>query len=131
MSCLNCGKESPNDLCLECEGLLSADPDEPEADVQVQAPEEPELLFDGDLAGLLDDIARAYRRFVIVDDHGVVVLALWVAHTYVYDLFRVTPYLHITSTDPGCGKTTVGEVSQPLARRGRLSTVSRARSCSG
>jgi Protein of unknown function (DUF3631)/CHC2 zinc finger len=38
-------------------------------------------------------------------EHQAVLTALWIAHTYVIDLFCCTPYLHITSPAKRCGKS--------------------------
>ena len=40
----------------------------------------------------------------------------WVAHTYVYDCARATPYLHFHSPEPGSGKTAALEVLQLVCR---------------
>ena len=56
------------------------------------------------------------RRFVVVGDVELVAIALWNAHTYVYDLGRASPYLHPFSPEPGSGKTTLLEVLAQTAR---------------
>jgi hypothetical protein len=39
--------------------------------------------------------------------HQFVAVALWIAHTFVYQRFAVTPRLMMTSPVRGCGKTTL------------------------
>jgi len=55
---------------------------------------------------MLDSIAALIREFLVCDDHQLTVLTLWVVHTWLYDIFPTTPYLHIHSPEPECGKTT-------------------------
>lgn len=55
---------------------------------------------------MLDSIAALIREFLVCDDHQLTVLTLWVLHTWVYQVFPTTPYLHIYSPEPECGKTT-------------------------
>src|SRR5215472_12542833 len=55
---------------------------------------------------MLDSIAALIREFLVCDDNQLTVLTLWVVHTWLYDIFPTTPYLHIHSPEPECGKTT-------------------------
>ena len=48
-------------------------------------------------ATVLEDVRTFIRRFVVLDDHQALAVALWVALTHVYDAFGITPYLVITS----------------------------------
>jgi hypothetical protein len=59
------------------------------------------------LADLLDETKVFVRRFVVVGDTELDAIALWNAHTYVYDCAPATPYLHPHSPEPGSGKTTL------------------------
>ncbi len=43
-------------------------------------------------------------------------LALWVLHSHAFEGAYNTPYMYITSTEPGCGKTTVLEACHEIAR---------------
>lgn len=62
-------------------------------------------------AGVLDDVARFMRRFVVfADEHQPVALALYVAHTYLVDEADQTPFLHIRSPEKRCGKSRLLEV---------------------
>jgi hypothetical protein len=59
---------------------------------------------------LLDDVRRFIRRSVVLDDHQAVAATLWAAHTHVFDVFNVTPYLFISSGEKRSGKTRLLEV---------------------
>lgn len=61
------------------------------------------------------------RRFVVLDERYADLLALWVAHTWTYDVFRVTPYLAIISPEQESGKTTLLEVLEQLTYNGNMS----------
>lgn len=68
----------------------------------------------GDDPTLLDDIARFIRRFVVLGDNELVVCTLWVVHTYTIEACRYTPYLHVSSPTPECGKTRLLDVFEVL-----------------
>jgi hypothetical protein len=68
-------------------------------------------------AGLLDAIVEAIRRHVILRPEAVVAIALWIAHTYVYELFQHTPRLSVTSPLKRCGKSTLLDVLRTLSYR--------------
>ena len=69
------------------------------------------------LGELLDDIARAISRHVILPPGAATALALWCAHTWVYQRFEHTPRLAIRSPTKRCGKSTLLEVVEALAHR--------------
>lgn len=74
-------------------------------------------------AELLDEIANVLSRFVVMPVHGAEVAALWILHTFVYDIFEFTPRLLITSPSMRCGKSRLFRVlaalvSRPLACEG-------------
>lgn len=56
---------------------------------------------------LLEELRTAFRRFVVLDESGLAVLALWVVHTYTFDAAWITPRLAVTSPEKRCGKTLV------------------------
>jgi hypothetical protein len=60
-----------------------------------------------DGAALLDDIAAAAERFMILPEHGSTITAVWTAHTHCLDNFIVTPRLQISAPDSECGKSTL------------------------
>jgi Protein of unknown function (DUF3631) len=70
-----------------------------------------------DGAALLNEIAAAVRRYIVMLDHSADITALWVAHTYLIELFTVSPRLAVTSPEKGCGKTTLLDVLSRLVRR--------------
>jgi len=55
---------------------------------------------------MLDSVAALIREFLVCDDNQLTVLTLWVLHTWIYQVCPTTPYLHIHSPEPECGKTT-------------------------
>lgn len=66
---------------------------------------------------LVPDIAAWIKRFVVLpsDDHAII-LALWVLHTWSWELCQATPYLYINSAEKQCGKTRLIEVLEVLVR---------------
>ena len=66
---------------------------------------------------ILGEIHATLRRFVYMNDAQAVAVTLWIAHTYLYDVFDCTPRLLIQSPVKGCGKTTLLEVLSLLVRR--------------
>ena len=68
------------------------------------------------LGDLLEQVRVFVRRFVVIGDREAIAVALWVAHTYVYDTAQATPYLHPYSPEPGSGKTTLLDVLALVAR---------------
>ena len=67
------------------------------------------------LADQLQKTSAFMRRFVVVGERELTAVALWNAHTYVYDCAPATPYLHPYSPEPGSGKTTLLDVLEVLA----------------
>lgn len=67
--------------------------------------DEPRGTEPAELAKLLNDIRGVFDRFMVVSDEAKDMLALWVAHTYVFREFDVTPYLAIMSPTKRSGKT--------------------------
>jgi putative DNA primase/helicase len=68
-------------------------------------------------AELLDGIAEAIRRHVVLPEHARDTSALWVMHTYLIEQFLVSPRLGIRSPVKGCGKTTLLDVLARLVQR--------------
>jgi hypothetical protein len=68
-------------------------------------------------AAVLDDLASAIRRHVIVPASAADALPLWIAHTWVADRFENTPRLGITSPTRRCGKSTLLELLRMTCRR--------------
>jgi len=53
----------------------------------------------------LKQIDAFIKRHLVCSRHHRTILALWIAHTYCYDRFPVTPYLEISSPEPQSGKS--------------------------
>ncbi len=74
-----------------------------------------------DGAELLDDIERFVGPFLALPTaHHLVVLCLWVLHTWCVGAFYVTPRLVLDSPEPGSGKTRVLEVLALLCHGAKL-----------
>jgi hypothetical protein len=69
------------------------------------------------LDALLDAATAQVRRYVVVGEHELIAIALWIAHTYLYDVASATPYLNAYSPEPGSGKTTLLDVLSVMACR--------------
>jgi putative DNA primase/helicase len=66
---------------------------------------------------LLEQLTTVLRHYVVMPDHAVDAVALWIIHTYVIDWFEITPRLAITSPEKRCGKTTLRDVISRLVYR--------------
>lgn len=58
-------------------------------------------------ADLLDEMEALLKRHAVLPEGAPLVVALWCLHTFIFQRFRHTPRLAITSPEKGCGKTTV------------------------
>ena len=65
---------------------------------------------------LLDDVRAFVRRFVALTDAQADTIALWIAHSHVFEAFYCTPYLEITSAEKRSGKTRLLEAIELLVR---------------
>ncbi len=63
---------------------------------------------------VLDEIAGLLKRYVILPKWAAETLALWVIHTYSYQLRDVTAYIGVESPEKRCGKTTLLSVMAEL-----------------
>lgn len=72
--------------------------------------------WDGNLAGLLDDIGNLLRAYITMGRPQVVACVLWVAHTHVLEAAGITPYLSVWSATKRCGKTNLLQLLSYLAR---------------
>jgi putative DNA primase/helicase len=68
-------------------------------------------------AELLDGIAGAIRRHVVLADTACAAAALWIVHTYLLDVFSISPRLGVVSPTKRCGKTTLLDVLGCLVLR--------------
>ncbi|HQT74938.1 MAG TPA: DUF3631 domain-containing protein [Acidiphilium sp.] len=62
------------------------------------------------LADVLDELAAAIDRHVILATAARDATALWIAHTWVYSRFQYSPRLAITSPEKRCGKSTLLDI---------------------
>src|SRR5437899_12061019 len=66
---------------------------------------------------LLDELESLLTRFVILPPFAAETLALWIRHTYAFELRDVSTYLGIESPEKRCGKTTLLSVLNRLVNR--------------
>jgi len=80
----------------------------------------PDWHYDAAAYGNINPLAVVHhllQRYVALTAHQSVAVALWIAHTFVYRRFTVTPRLMLTSPVRGCGKTTLLELIEALCAR--------------
>ena len=65
----------------------------------------------------LDLVHHLLWRYLEMTPHQFVAVSLWIAHTFVYQRFTVTPRLMVTSPVRGCGKTTVLDLLEAMCVR--------------
>src|SRR5438128_1639671 len=66
---------------------------------------------------LLDQIVWTLKLFVVLPKWAAETLALWILHTYAFQLRDVTAYIGLESPAHRCGKTTLVTVLSELAHR--------------
>lgn len=66
---------------------------------------------------LLDELESLLNRFVVLPERAPEALALWIVHTYAFELGDVSTYLGIESPEKRCGKTTLLGVLSKLVNR--------------
>jgi hypothetical protein len=72
---------------------------------------------------LLNDLAAAFTRYVILPKHAPEALALWVVHAWAFDAWDISPFVVIVSPEKRCGKTTVLIILQFLTPRSELARL--------
>src|SRR5581483_9320082 len=78
-------------------------------------------------ADLLAEVEGAICRYVVVQDHALEALALYVLHTWACDAAHTTPYVILASAEKQSGKTLLLEVLELLVRQPwRTATTSAA-----
>jgi putative DNA primase/helicase len=105
--------------------ILDREVDAKRREAEVVAPSSGVVLLDDHspwpervtTACLLNDLASAIRRHLIVPEAASDAIALWVAHTWVYERFDHTPRLAITSPTKRCGKSTLLDILRATCRR--------------
>jgi putative DNA primase/helicase len=68
-------------------------------------------------AEVLDEVRGLFDRYLVLGNGCAELLALWVAHTYLFDAFDHTGYLAIVSPQRRSGKTTTLTVLASVVRR--------------
>jgi hypothetical protein len=68
-------------------------------------------------AGLLAEIESVIKNHVVLPDPAAAALAVWVLHTYTFELREAVAYVVIESPEKRCGKTTLIAVLAALARK--------------
>jgi len=100
-------------------------------DLDAQWPREDFVAFMADprcpnSGDLYRDLMSKVRAHVELDHEGkYVILACWVALTYLYPLFPAVPFLHIVGSK-GTGKTQLLEVLEQLTRNAHRAAITRA-----
>jgi hypothetical protein len=70
-----------------------------------------------DAAGLLEELADTVLRHIVLSNAAATAVALWIAHTWVFDKFTHSPPLTITSATKRCGKSTLLTILGATCRR--------------
>jgi hypothetical protein len=65
----------------------------------------------------LDLVHHLLWRYLEMTQQQFVAVSLWIAHTFVYQRFTVTPRLMVTSPVRGCGKTTLLDLLEAMCVR--------------
>jgi hypothetical protein len=65
----------------------------------------------------LDELTSTLRRFVVLPNWGTEAMALWILHTYAFELRDVSTYVGIESPEKRCGKTTLLGLLSELVNR--------------
>ena len=70
-----------------------------------------------DGAALLDELSGLVSRFVVLPKRAADALALWMVHTYAFELGDVTAYIGVESPEKRCGKSTLLTLLSRLVNR--------------
>ena len=79
---------------------------------------EPALVDGVEILDTIEQFAGRFLRFPT--SHHIVVVVLWIVHTWAVNAFYVTPRLVLDPPEPGSGKTRVLEVLALLCRNAKL-----------
>lgn len=66
----------------------------------------------------IEAVLEILKRFVALEDSQRLVVACWVLASWRHQDFSIFPLLHLTSPQPGCGKSTLGELLSIICPRG-------------
>lgn len=68
-------------------------------------------------ATILDEVAAFINTYMVLPSYEAsLVLAAWVIHTHAFEAAYATPYIYINSAEPECGKSTLLELLENIAR---------------
>jgi len=73
----------------------------------------------GQLHSVLHDVESVLRRRVVMGEPEYTAVTLWIAHTYVYKNFPVTPRMLLTSDHWGHGKSRAMKLLEALSKDGK------------
>jgi len=65
---------------------------------------------------ILDEIAAFIARFVVLNKPELIIISLWITHTWAFEASDATPYLAVTSAEMRSGKTRLLEILDLLVR---------------
>lgn len=68
-------------------------------------------------ADLLDLMTQTIQRFTVLSTEQARACSLWTAFTWFIDGANVAPLLNVTSPEPRCGKSTLGELVKEMSAR--------------
>ena len=69
---------------------------------------------------LMCELVALLNAYMVLPTHADIAIALWLVHTYLFDVADYTPYLIVTSPVRECGKSTLLELLLHLACRAQL-----------
>ncbi len=69
-----------------------------------------------DNAKQLATLVEFLRQYLVCDEHQFTVLALWIVHTWCFELFSTAAYLNVRSPEPQSGKTLCLDLLDLLCR---------------
>jgi putative DNA primase/helicase len=80
--------------------------------------------WDAEISGteLLEDIERAFRRYIVLPAGAGVALALWTLHAWTVDAGDISPFLVLVSPTKRCGKTSALIVLYYLTPKSELAS---------
>lgn len=92
---------------------------------QIESIENQTIIFDAvaphpepvAIGELLSEIEGVIKRHVVLSEAAATTLAVWVLHTYVYELRDTVAYVAIESPEKRCGKTTLLSVLAAMANK--------------
>ena len=64
---------------------------------------------------LIEGCRAWIRRYIVVSEEQAVIMAVWILHTYVFDVAEITPYVHITAPERECGKSSLMDALAAIA----------------